>query len=645
MSGSLRSTLASEAQRAAEALQYLQPPCIEQQLQVLAQHGADRAPALERLAANAMSGLDDAAQQRVRERLAEFFGDARLARWTPHLAQALDTALARLAAATAPDLVTDFADVLHDTFMPSLLGLAPGPDLECLDALRRLGRAELSPVALQRIDAAVQPFGETGAAPVVAHDDEPEGLLGYLERHRQQLPAGLDTRYLALGLLAGSQAATDALAFALYRLLSGPREHWSATAGSAGTATGLPALLAAQAIPALVQRYPDLLLQREACRFAPSPLAQTPLALPCDLGGGSRRVSGRMCDIRERTLAREIVNDNRRFSPPRMEEHLRALARGSSRDLSTAIAVARNAMFFMDGERHLELRRAVADRLGGNRLGAWEAVVDAAIAEALDHLAAQPAPDLARDFAERLRAAVVSRILGVVPRDRERFEALAPGLQDVLAPWLSLRELERVQGVFREALDAMLEAPAGDPPGLLQALLASPPPGFGVDDLKAATLVLYGATFTLSHTLANILHVILERPPAERVGADSASWVEAHLEELIVLGTAPKYIYRMAREALSVGDLSLQPGDTVRLPLLAINRGRGTGHLSFGHGLHRCIGAALSRLLIRRAVPALFTRYPALALVAQGQRYYPMSQTVALRALPCRLGPNKETPR
>jgi cytochrome P450 len=38
------------------------------------------------------------------------------------------------------------------------------------------------------------------------------------------------------------------------------------------------------------------------------------------------------------------------------------------------------------------------------------------------------------------------------------------------------------------------------------------------------------------------------------------------------------------------------------------------GHLAFGHGMHRCVGAELARLELRIVFPALFRRFPDLAL-------------------------------
>ncbi len=703
---------------AAAALRLLEVPRIDHYLQALSARGGIELPDLTHLSTNTLVALTGDAHLATRRVLAPFFSRRGLANWEEVFAAAVGRALDRLGAARNPDLVADFSTPLFLGVMPKVLGISDGmgPEhFEAVQTVQRISEPYLSLATLKRLDGAVRTLVDACPAPATAVvGDGPEGLLGYLDRHRERLPAGLDTRYLVVGLLAGANSATQSLGFALYGMLTSVRAEWAdaATPGwaeremnrilslypttrtlvrvaaeDAGVAAcphhrsqgrvvdivgvnarlreasaGVPylsfgsgahkcpgvelsAMLFERAIPALAKRFPELLLYKDACRFVRTPMMQAPVALPCDLGGGNRRTSSRMCDIREMHTARRIVGDNANFSPPRMEAHLAALAERGGRNLSTAISIARNAMFFMDGARHLALRGAIADRLGSNRLAAWEPVIDAAISRVLDDLARHPAPDLVGGFADRLRAEAVSRILGIAPRDPERFEELAPGLQDVLAPWLSLRELERVQGIFGEALSQMQSVPPSPgPKSLLQALLASPPEDFGEDDLKAATLVLYGATFTFSHTFANILHWILTRPPEARIGADTPAWIDSRLEQVISLCAAPKYIYRMARRPLTVDGLPMQTGDTTRLSLLNINRGVAAGHLAFGHGLHRCVGASLSRLLIRRAVPALFARFPDISLVAQGQIYFPMSQTVALRALPCRLGPQRTHP-
>lgn len=394
-------------------------------------------------------------------------------------------------------------------------------------------------------------------------------------------------------------------------------------------------------IPALAQRFPKLMLFKDLAEFRSTPMVHCPTALPCELDGRSRRVSARLCDIKDFDTAAAIVNNDADFSPPEMEAHLRPLAEGSGHDLSQAIRIARNAMFFMSGERHAVMRRAVGESLGGNRLPVWHGLIDDQVAQALDRLAGSAAPDLIHDFADPVFRGITRPILGIATSDDALFDQLAPRLQDVLEPWLPMRELLRLQDVFDTLLNLMAlpgspQSGAGAP--LLSSLLASDLPDFDAQDIRALVLVLYGASFNLAHTLGNVLHWILTRPPEERREVAEPRWIEENLERLIALCASPKYIYRMARHPVTLDGVAVKARDTVRLQLLSINRGVSTGNLSFGHGLHRCVGAALSRLLLRRAIPALFKRYPAMALVPQAHSYFQMSQTVALASLPCRPG-------
>lgn len=394
------------------------------------------------------------------------------------------------------------------------------------------------------------------------------------------------------------------------------------------------------AIPGLARRFPRLALHKDRARFRVTPLVQTPVALPCELHGRSQRASHRLVEIKDLDTARGMINDDDAFSPPAMEAYLRMLGAGSGRDLAPAVRIARNAMFFMSGERHATARQAVAACLGTNRLQVWTDLIDGQITRALDGLARSGRPDLVSDFAEPLFRGVAQPIFGITSDDPARFDALAPILQDVLEPWLPMRELLRLQDVVTELLALMRlpETPRRGPGApLLASLLASELPDFEAEDLKALVLVLYGASFNLSHTLGNLLHWILIQPPEERSEVAQPAWIADNLERLIALCASPKYIYRMARRPVSRGDLAFSVRDTARLQLLSINRGVATGHLAFGHGLHHCVGAGLTRLLLRRAIPALFDRFPTVSLIAQAHTYHAMSQTVAMATLPCHL--------
>lgn len=410
----------------------------------------------------------------------------------------------------------------------------------------------------------------------------------------------------------------------------------------------LARLMLGAAIPALRQRFPRLMLHKDRAKFLHTPMLQAPVALPCECEGRSGPASARLWDIKDMAVARRIVNNDDDFSPPTMEPHLRALADNSGRDFSQAIRIARNALFFMSGPRHAAARRAIAHSLGGNRIPAWQDVIDAEVGRALDRLAASPKPDLIHDFADPVFRGITRPIFGIDVANTVRFDVLAPTLQDVLEPWLPLRELLRLQEIMDELL-AMMRAPdiaaENQRLSVFAALIKADLAEFDADDIKALVLVLYGASFNLAHTLGNILHWLLTRPPETRRDIADPKWLVTRMEALISLCASPKYIYRMARGPVTFDGMDVNARDTVRLQLLSINRGVSEGHLAFGHGLHHCVGAALSRLMLRRAIPALFARFPDISLPPQRHAYSAMSQTVALSSLPCRLNTDKTFPK
>lgn len=403
----------------------------------------------------------------------------------------------------------------------------------------------------------------------------------------------------------------------------------------------LARLLMRRALPMLAQRFPDLRLLDEGVRIERTHMVQTPVTLPCRLVPVRRR-SVRQWEITDPAAARAIAIDDARFAPPGMEAHLVALQKASGHDLSTAIRIARNAPFFLSGERHSRIRLLAFEVLGTNRLARWEPWIQAAVERNLDRLAEVAEPDLVRDFCDPLFREICQPILGIHPRDPETFNRLAPLLQEVLEPLRSMRAILRVQEFFDILLaqfdEVMPASFAHHPPSLLSHLAAHGDDDYDALDHKATALVFYGASFNSTHTLANAIHALASTPVGARDHLGDPAWIAAHLDREIVPNAAsPRFIYRLAQVSGEVGGCPFAAGDTMQLQLGVINEHLGAGHLAFGHGLHRCPGATLSRIILRRAIPALFARFPALTLVPGGSSHEENSQTVILSAMACRL--------
>ena len=65
----------------------------------------------------------------------------------------------------------------------------------------------------------------------------------------------------------------------------------------------------------------------------------------------------------------------------------------------------------------------------------------------------------------------------------------------------------------------------------------------------------------------------------------------------------------------------------------------GPGHLAFGHGFHRCVGAELARMELRMAFPALARRFPdmQLAVPSAELEYRALSIVYGVEAVPVRV--------
>nr|CAD6418544.1 cytochrome P450 [Rhizobium sp. Q54] len=151
------------------------------------------------------------------------------------------------------------------------------------------------------------------------------------------------------------------------------------------------------------------------------------------------------------------------------------------------------------------------------------------------------------------------------------------------------------------------------------------------EELVSTTIVLLNAGHEATvHQIGNSVRVILESglPPADMFRDETAT--ERTVEETLRI-CAPVHIFqRWALEDVEVDGVSFTRGDKVSLILAAANLDpkkfsdplvfrpdrQESANLSFGAGIHFCIGAPLARLELNTALPILFRRLPGVRMVA-----------------------------
>jgi cytochrome P450 PksS len=289
-------------------------------------------------------------------------------------------------------------------------------------------------------------------------------------------------------------------------------------------------------------------------------------------------------------------------------------------------------MLDLDPPDHTRLRDLVHKAFTPRLVERMRARVQTLADELLDRAAKKGEMDLIRDFALPLPMTIITEILGVPAQDHGKFHKWSKvivsvnqfngGLRVLPAVWMFMRYLRR-----------FFEARRADPKDdLASALIAAEQAGdrLSEDELLAMVLLLLVAGHeTTVNLIGNGVLELLRHPlELERLRADP-SLMKPAVEELLRF-TPPVFLTteRYAREDVSLQGVTIPRGEMVFGVIGSANRDESVfkdpdrldiarepnKHLSFGLGVHYCLGAPLARLETQIALETLLRRMPRLRL-------------------------------
>ncbi|WP_329055052.1 cytochrome P450 [Amycolatopsis sp. NBC_01488] len=280
----------------------------------------------------------------------------------------------------------------------------------------------------------------------------------------------------------------------------------------------------------------------------------------------------------------------------------------------------------MDPPDHGRLRKRLTGAFTVKRMKQLEEHIAEIVEQQLDHVARLAPPiDLVKEFALPVPSLVICELLGVAYEDRESFQANSAQfmvrdqtLEEKMGAYIALNTY------LSELVTHKRSSPGED---ILSDLARHE--DLTIEELTgAAFLLLIAGHETTANMLSLGTFALLEHPAELASLSADPSLMPGAVEELLRYLSVADIFFRYATEDLSLGGETILKGSTVVVSLLAANRDpqrfenpdvldirrNARGLLSFGHGVHQCLGQQLARIEMRAGFEGLLRRFPSLRL-------------------------------
>lgn len=320
---------------------------------------------------------------------------------------------------------------------------------------------------------------------------------------------------------------------------------------------------------------------------------------------------------------------------------------------------AGSLMIGMDPPEHTRVRAPFMHTLTPQGVKRFRPRVEQLVKELLDKVADHDEIDLMEDFAEPLPLHVLAELLGVPQEAEEFFRSYTV---------MVLAELDVVSHTFRAQTDEIRQAraevdaffdtliadrrkqPRDD---LISGMVQSEGSGDRVtgEEMRELCVALMGAGLEPStYMIGNAVSAMFEHPgEAARLRANP-EMIGTALEEFLRYDAPVHLAGRVVKEDVELDGHLLRAGQLVAWLIGAANRDERAfaepdrldldrdpnRHLTFGHGIHRCLGAPVARLVGSIAIPELVIRFPNLRPAGEPKRL-PNPHVHAFKTLPVAL--------
>jgi cytochrome P450 len=302
----------------------------------------------------------------------------------------------------------------------------------------------------------------------------------------------------------------------------------------------------------------------------------------------------------------------------------------------TYLARRRTSILSAEGEEHTRLRRLVGKAFSPRAADRLRPFMREVVGGLVDAVAPHGRADVAVDICEPYPIPIICELLGAPKHDWKLFSRWATDVLRIFNGNLAedlpviMAAQDELDAYTRELIAERRSLPADD---LLTDLIAAEEAGDKLSTeelLMMVEAVIVGGTDTTRNQLGCALALFAEHPQQWRLLADQPELAPQAVEEVMRYFGAVRATGRFASEEIEYRGVVFPAGTFVSPSLAGANRDRsvferpdvfditrppsGQPHLTFGAGIHYCLGAALARAELQEALPLLARRLPGLAL-------------------------------
>jgi cytochrome P450 len=297
----------------------------------------------------------------------------------------------------------------------------------------------------------------------------------------------------------------------------------------------------------------------------------------------------------------------------------------------------------VDPPDHTRLRRLVSKAFTPKMVHELQPRIQMLVDDALDTMAERGEADVIGDLAFPLPFTVISEMLGMPDGNRDEVRGWSHTLTKTLDPILSPEEVDaalvaasNMQAHVQDVLAWKRDHPADD---LLTGLLAAEDEGDRLSEIELLdqVLLLYVAGHeTTVNLIGNATLALLGHPDQLALLRSDPELDGGAVEELLRYDSPVQFSRRITTADLDVAGTTI-PAGTFTLTCLGsanhdgarwgptadqldITRPDAGQHMSFGNGIHHCLGSSLARTEAQVAIGTLVRRFPDLALAGEPER-------------------------